>query len=141
VNAAFKQDSAQARHCSGVFRDMGPDRKGAILMIRTSIFVAALFAAGSAFAQTAATAPGAKATPAVASPSHVKPAAATATAPADVNTATLEQLSTVKGLNKPLAEAIIKGRPYKSLDELTKNKIMSDEAFARVKDELTIRHQ
>jgi competence protein ComEA len=110
-------------------------------MIRTSIFVAALFAAGSAFAQTAAMAPGAKPAPAMESPAHIKPAAATATAPVDVNTATLEQLATTKGLNKPLAEAIIKGRPYKSLDELTKNKILSDDVFARVKDELTIRHQ
>lgn len=121
---------------------MGPDRKGAILMIRMSILVAALFTAGSAIAQTAATAPSAKPMAPVAAPAHIKPAAATATAaPVDVNSATLEQLSTTKGLNKPLAEAIIKGRPYKSLDELTKNKIMSDEVFARVKDELTIRHQ
>jgi competence protein ComEA len=106
-------------------------------MIRTSMIAAAVFAATSAFAQTAATAPGAKPMAPVASPTPIRQA--TAMAPVDVNTATLEQLSATKGLNKTLAEAIVKGRPYKSLDELTKNKILSEEIFAHVKDELTIR--
>ncbi len=107
-------------------------------MIRTSIVVAALLASASAFAQTA---PGAKAGAPAASPAPIRQAMATSAAPLDVNTATVEQLSATKGLNKSLAESIVKGRPYKSLDELTKNKILTPEVFAQVKDELTVRHQ
>jgi competence protein ComEA len=108
-------------------------------MLRKSILIAALLAAAPAFAQSAATAPAVKTMP---SPTaHVTSVTATTAAPLDVNTATMEQLSSMKGLNKTFAEAIVKGRPYKSLDELTKNKVLPADVFARVKDELTVRHQ
>lgn len=103
-----------------------------------AILAIALFAASPAFAQTAA-APAAKpATPALA-PAPVKHVAPEAVL-IDINTATVEQLAAAKGLNKPLAEAIVKGRPYKSTDELVKNKILTDAVFAQVKDALTVKH-
>jgi DNA uptake protein ComE-like DNA-binding protein len=101
-------------------------------MIRAVFLAAALFAAAPAFAQTAP-APAAK--PAM----PATPAAMTHDAmPLDINTATVEQLAGVKGLTKPFAEAIVKGRPYKSADELAKNKIVPESVFAMVKDLLTV---
>lgn len=101
-----------------------------------AILAIALFASAPAFAQTAATPAAKPATPAVA-PSTIKHVEA---APLDINTATVEQLSSAKGLNKALAEAIVKGRPYKSADELVKNKILTEAVFAQVKDQLTVKH-
>jgi DNA uptake protein ComE-like DNA-binding protein len=108
-------------------------------MIRTPILAAALIAAAPAFAQSVATSPAAKSMPSAAT-APIKQATATTVMQIDVNTATVDQLSSIKGLNRTLAEAIVKGRPYKSLDELTKNKALPEDVFARVKGELTI-HQ
>ena len=41
---------------------------------------------------------------------------------ADINTATIEELSTVSGLGPAIAKRIIEGRPYETLDDLTKVK-------------------
>jgi competence protein ComEA len=57
----------------------------------------------------------------------------------DLNSATVEQLSSVKGLNKSLAEAIVKARPFKSVDDLTARQILSSDVFGSVKDQLIIR--
>lgn len=108
-------------------------------MIRKSILAAALLVAGPALAQTAATAPAAKPVAPMAAPAPIRPMAATPDmARLDINSATVEQLAGVKGLTKTLAEAIVKGRPFKSADELTKNNILSTEVFALVKDVLTV---
>lgn len=99
-------------------------------MIRAPYLAAAVLFAGPAFAETAV--PAAK-------PAAPMPApAAHAMMRMDVNTATSEQLASVKGLDKTLAEAIVKGRPYKSLDDLTKNKVLPQTTFAEVKDHLTV---
>lgn len=105
-------------------------------MIRTALFAAALLAAAPAIAQTAATAPAAK--PAAPTAAPAQAAKHTMAAPLDINTATPEQLAGVKGLDKAAAEAIVKGRPFKSLDELTKNRILSESVFAKVKEHLTV---
>ncbi len=57
----------------------------------------------------------------------------------DLNQASVEQLSAVKGLNKTLAEAIVKARPFKTVEDLTARKILSSEVFGAVKDQLIIR--
>lgn len=111
-------------------------------MKTNAILAIALFASAPAFAQTA-TVPGAK------PPASPAAAATTATAPVkqvvavsqplDINSATVEQLSGVKGLTHTLAEAIVKGRPYKTTDELVKNRILTDALFAQVKDGLTVK--
>ncbi|MBU3888208.1 MULTISPECIES: ComEA family DNA-binding protein [Methylosinus] len=108
-------------------------------MKTNAILAIALFASAPAFAQTA-TAPAAKAPagPASTVAAPVKQVVAVS-APLDINAATVEQLSAVKGLTHTLAEAIVKGRPYKSTDELVKNRILTDALFAQVKDGLTVK--
>ncbi len=102
-------------------------------MIRTVILAAALLAVAPAFAAPNAPQPG----PAPAA-THV--AANPETARVDINSATVEQLAAVKGLNRGLAEAIIKGRPYKSEDELTKRGVLPEPAFKEAKGALTVKH-
>lgn len=102
-----------------------------------AILAIALFASAPAFAQTAAT-PAAKPASSAIAPAPVKQVAPEA-APLDINSATVEQLSIVKGLDKTLAEAIVKGRPYKSTDDLVKNKILTEAIFAQAKSGLTVK--
>ena len=105
-------------------------------MIRTASFTAAILLAFPAFAQTAGTAPAGKSAAPIAAPAH--PVAHDVVAPLDINSATPEQLASVKGLDKSMVEAIVKGRPFKSLDDLTKNKIIPEGVFTRVKEHLTV---
>ena len=60
--------------------------------------------------------------------------------PLDINVATVEQLAGVKGLTHTLAEAIVKGRPYKATDELVKSRILTEALFTQIKDGLTVKH-
>ncbi len=96
-------------------------------MIRTVVLAAALIAAAPAFAA-----------PNAPQPSPV--AMHATTAPVDINSATVDQLAAVKGLNRSLAEAIVKGRPYKSEDELTKRGVLPEPAFREAKGGLTVKH-
>ncbi len=99
-------------------------------MIRNLLLAAALFAAAPAFAETPAAKP---ATPA--------PSAKMATEAQrfDLNSATVEQLMSVKGFNKSIAEAIVKARPFKSVEDLTTKKIVTSEVLTPVKDQLIVR--
>ena len=87
----------------------------------------------------------AQAKPAVAkTPVPKAAAAAPATAPAaapagdliDINTATKDQLMAAKGIGAAYADKIIKGRPFKSKDELWRKKIMSKGAYDKLKDQI-----
>jgi len=100
-------------------------------MIRTVIIAVALFAAAPVLAQTA--------------PIEKSPARATTPVPPieawerlDINTATVEQLSAVKGLTKAQAEAIVQARPFKSVDELAANNIVSADLFSKIRGQLTV---
>jgi len=95
-------------------------------MIRAPYLAAAVLFAAPAFAE-----------PAPALKPVAQPVAAQAVR-IDVNTATADQLAAIKGLDRPAAEAIVKGRPYKSLDDLTKNRVLGETVFAQVKDRLTV---
>ena len=108
-------------------------------------FVAALaalgalaFTASPALSQAKAAAPKAAA-PKAAAPAAAAPAPAKA-APAgdliDINTATKDQLMAAKGIGTAYAEKIIKGRPFKSKDELWRKKIMSKGAYEKLKDQI-----
>ncbi len=90
---------------------------------------------GTASAQTAA--PATKpATPAA------KPATAPAAAPAatssaplvDINSASKEELSALKGIGAVRSDAIIKGRPYKGKDDLVRKNIIPEGVYADIKD-------
>lgn len=100
-------------------------------MIRTAIIVAAIFAAAPVLAQSAPV--GKHPAPAAAPVQQAK-----AEARLDINVATIEQLMAVKGLNKTQAEAIVHGRPFKSVDELATSNILPADVFAAVKDRLTV---
>jgi competence protein ComEA len=100
-------------------------------MIRNVLLAAALLVAAPALAETAAPRPAL-----VPAPSAKM---ATEARRLDLNTATVEQLMAVKGFNKSVAEAIVKGRPFRSVEDLTARKIVSGDVLVPVKDQLIVR--
>ncbi|MBX9759861.1 MAG: helix-hairpin-helix domain-containing protein [Beijerinckiaceae bacterium] len=110
-----------------------------------SLFAALVFAAsvaGSAYAQ-APSAPPATGTPA--KPAVTAPAATTPVKPAvaliDINSASLTDLQTLKGVGAARAEAIVKGRPFKGKDELLEKKIVPANVYADIKDHIVARQK
>ena len=116
-------------------------------LVRTLALLAGLAVApalsGSAFAQaTAPTTPG-KAAPRTAAGKMAPSAAATAGPPhaakatlLDINTASVEELSALKGIGAARSAAIVKGRPYKGKDELVQKKIVPEAVYAEIKDQI-----
>ncbi|GJE56664.1 MULTISPECIES: ComEA family DNA-binding protein [Methylobacterium] len=87
------------------------------------------------------------------SPMKASPSAAPAAAPAkdtakdatkdtaktpllDLNSATAEELSKLKGIGDVRSAAIVKGRPYKGKDELVQKKIIPEGVYAGIKDQI-----
>jgi DNA uptake protein ComE-like DNA-binding protein len=116
-------------------------------MIRNVLLAAAFLLAAPAFAETPAVKTGGPdpvppaMTHAPTGPQAVAPSAKMAgeAQRLDLNSATLEQLASVKGFDKTIAEAIVKGRPFKSVEDLTARKIVSGDVFATVKDRFIVR--
>ncbi len=112
-------------------------------MIRRLLLASALLCAAPALAQTHA--------PKGPTPAHIAAPvpAATPAPPAapmteavrrfDLNTATVEQLLAVEGLDKNTAVAIVMGRPFNSVEDLTARRIVPGDVFAAVKDHLVVR--
>jgi DNA uptake protein ComE-like DNA-binding protein len=80
--------------------------------------------------------------PAAAFAQATKPPA-TAPAPAakpaemiDINTATKDQLMTLKGIGEARSDAIIKGRPYRAKNELVDKKIIPQSVYNDIKDSI-----
>lgn len=78
-------------------------------------------------------------------PMTASPSAAPAAAPAkdaakapllDLNSATAEELSKLKGIGEVRSAAIVKGRPYKGKDELVQKKIIPEGVYAGIKDQI-----
>lgn len=78
-------------------------------------------------------------------PMKASPSAAPAAAPAkdaakapllDLNSATVEELSKLKGIGEVRSAAIVKGRPYKGKDELVQKKIIPEGVYAGIKDQI-----
>lgn len=91
-------------------------------------------------------------TPAPNSPSPARPPAATtmpapsATTPAqaallDINSATKDQLQTLKGIGPARADDIVKGRPYRGKDELLGKKIVPEAVYNDIKDMIVARQR
>jgi DNA uptake protein ComE-like DNA-binding protein len=55
----------------------------------------------------------------------------------DLNKASVEQLNNLKGAGS-LGRAIVRGRPYKSVEDLVKKRVVRRTAFERIKDQVTV---
>jgi competence protein ComEA len=66
------------------------------------------------------------------------PAPAPAAAPVDVNSADLSALAALPGVGDKTAQEIVKGRPYKSVDDLAKVKGIGEKKLAKLKPLVTV---
>lgn len=57
----------------------------------------------------------------------------------NINAATADELERLPGIGPVLAEAIVKGRPYRALDDLTKVKGIGEKKLASLKEYVTTR--
>lgn len=95
-------------------------------------------AATSAVAQAkpASAAKGAKPDAKAAAPAAKAAPAAQSADQVDINSATADQLKVVPGIGDAYAAKIIKGRPYKSKDELWRKKIVPKGNYDKLKDHI-----
>jgi competence protein ComEA len=56
--------------------------------------------------------------------------------PMDINSASEQELATLKGIGDVRAKAIVKGRPYKGKDDLVKKKIVPQNVYNDIKDQI-----
>jgi DNA uptake protein ComE-like DNA-binding protein len=107
----------------------------------------ALFASLAILAAPASQAQSGAATPAAPKPAAAPaaPAASAEKKPADkpkaaekidLNSASAEQLQTLKGIGPARSEAIVKGRPYKGKDDLVRRKIIPQSVYDGIKDQI-----
>jgi competence protein ComEA len=126
------------------------------MRLTTALVAAALSAlvSGSALAQLQQPNPGAGAPatkpatpPAVVPVAPAKPATTPApaakpvAAPAlvNINAATADQLDSIPNIGEKRSEAIIKGRPYKTTQELVSKKALSQGIYDKIKDKITVK--
>ena len=57
--------------------------------------------------------------------------------PLDINKATKDQLQNLPGMSAEGAERIIDGRPYRSATELVRRRIVSQQEYDKIKDQIT----
>ena len=60
--------------------------------------------------------------------------------PLDVNKASKDQLSSLPGMSIEGAERIIDGRPYSSASELVSRRVISQQEYDKIKDQVTARN-
>jgi competence protein ComEA len=114
----------------------------AVIVALASLGLAA--GAASAFAQKAETPktdakkteapakPAAKAEAKKAEPAKEAPKAE----PMDINSASEKDLATLKGIGDVRAKAIVKGRPYKGKDELVQKKVIPQNVYDDIKEQI-----
>ena len=112
-------------------------------MKRIFAFLVAMIAAtGLAFAQKAETpktdgkAPAKTEAKKDAAPAKDMKADAKKMEPMDINSASEKELATLKGIGDVRAKAIVKNRPYKGKDELVQKKIIPQNVYDDVKDQI-----
>jgi competence protein ComEA len=93
-----------------------------------ALFAGALIGFSPAWVQSAETTP--------------KPPAETKKTPSktdrlDINTASAKDLRAIRGINEAQAKKIIEGRPYKRRNELVSKKIITQETFDKIKDQIS----
>jgi competence protein ComEA len=69
-----------------------------------------------------------------------KPAAATAAAPLDINTATADQLKAFPGIGDAYSKRIIDGRPYTAKNQLVTRGILPQATYDKIKDRIIAIH-
>lgn len=108
------------------------------LALAAAMPLAALF---PAWAQAPQTAP----RPATSAPAPAAPAPAATAKPAaaliDINSASTDELTKLKGIGPARAEAIVKGRPYRGKDELLTKKIVPENVYGDIKDLIVARQK
>jgi DNA uptake protein ComE-like DNA-binding protein len=60
--------------------------------------------------------------------------------PLDLNQASKEQLASLPGMSSEGAERIIDGRPYRSASELASRRIISQQEYDKIKDQITAKN-
>lgn len=95
----------------------------------------AMPAAPAAPAKPAAPAAAAPAAPAAATAKPATPMAKKV----NINSATAEQLDALPQIGEKRSEAIIKGRPYKTTDELVTKKVLSQGIYDKIKDSISVK--
>ncbi|QRM28533.1 helix-hairpin-helix domain-containing protein [Microvirga sp. VF16] len=65
------------------------------------------------------------------------PSPAPISALVDLNKGSIEQLNTLRGAGS-LGRAIMRGRPYKSVEDLVKKRVVRRTAYERIKDQVTV---
>lgn len=58
--------------------------------------------------------------------------------PIELNRASIEQLAALPGMSETVAQQIIEGRPYRDKTDLVQKHILSDAAYDRIKNLITI---
>ena len=61
--------------------------------------------------------------------------------PLDINSASPEQLQTLKGIGDAYSKKIVDGRPYKRKDELVKRSIIPQATYDGIKDQIIARQE
>jgi competence protein ComEA len=56
--------------------------------------------------------------------------------PLDINSASADELKTVKGIGEADAKKIVENRPYKTKDELVEKKVMPKAKYDKIKDQI-----
>ena len=76
--------------------------------------------------------------PAATAPAPAKPAAA-APKLVNLNSASADQLDTIPNIGEKRSDAIIKGRPYKTTQELVTKKVLTQGIYDKIKDKVTVK--
>lgn len=106
------------------------------------LWISALACAAPALAQTPAPSSPATPRPPAAAPAPAPPASLLPQAALiDINSATKEQLQTLKGIGPARADDIIKGRPYRGKDELLSKKLVPEGVYDDIKDRIVARQK
>ena len=56
--------------------------------------------------------------------------------PLDINSASADELKTIKGIGEADAKKIVESRPYKTKDELVQKKVVPKATYDRIKDQI-----